>query len=268
MKKYFLLFTGIIAALILFSGCSKEDNPIESNEPADDFVWVHFEGDSTKFEFSTLPKIDVEEGLAKGAATEAIRLSAFVDTTLIPMFKDKDGIQYESRNLYAYRIAGDDGFSASTKGYLDNTWEDMQIGYILVDSRKTVFPDDIKDLPGAYNIKETRHIRINRKIDIAAPDTTGFVQLPDVQIEQVENHDGQMEDAVSLQNIISVYVTDAASHTYTYSAIDGYGPSADLTWAQFSTGYWLLESEKTIFTDPGLVGGAYKIKALQTITVK
>ena len=268
MQKYILFFTGIIAALILFSGCSKEDNPINSNVPTDDYVWVHFEGDSTKLEFSSLPKIDVEEGLAKGAATEAIRLSAFVDTTLIPIFRDKDGVQYESRNLYAYRIIGDDGFSASVKGYLDNIWEHMQIGYILVDSRKTLFPDDIKDLPGAYNVKESRHIRINRKIDVTAPDTTGFVRLPDVQVEQVENHDGQMEDAVSLQNIISVYVTDPASHTYTYSTIDGYGPSTDLTWTQFSTGYWLLQSEKAIFTDTALVGGEYKVKALQTITVK
>jgi len=53
---------------------------------------------------------------------------------------------------------------------------------------------------------------------------------------------------------------------YNVRSVDDYGPSTELTWTQLGTGYWLLESRKTIFTDGSLAGGAYKVKFLAKIT--
>ena len=85
---------------------------------------------------------------------KAIQLSTFItrelieDTTLIIVFTDKNGNTYEGRELYSYQVAGEDGFSASVKGYLNNCWEHMGLGYIMKDTRDVIFPDNAIDLPG------------------------------------------------------------------------------------------------------------------------
>ena len=104
----------VLLAFVALGGCSKDNNPVESNSTNAAYLWVHFESDSAKVEFATLPKID-----AGGA--EAIQLSEFVDTTLIPPHRDKNANAYDSRTLFAYQIVADDGYSASaTKGYPDD----------------------------------------------------------------------------------------------------------------------------------------------------
>ncbi|MDH4157964.1 MAG: hypothetical protein OEW00_11890 [candidate division Zixibacteria bacterium] len=252
-----------LLAIVSLTGCSKDDgngNPAGSPPLSDGYLWVYHAGDSVKVVFADLPKI-VTEG------EEAIQLEEFIDTDLIPMFVDKDENEWEARLLYSYQILGEDGFCASSKGYRNNIWSHMQMGHILTASRRVVFPDAKIDLPGAYNIKATRRIRIHRKIDVVAPDTADFIETSQLTPVSVTNWDGQPEDAIALRDLITPLVEHPDNYNYDLVSLDGYSPDGVLTWTQFQTGYWLLSSERTIFTDPDLASGKYRLKVLEKVLV-
>jgi hypothetical protein len=258
--KFSLLFTILITFLIL--SCDKDDNnPTGPDTSSDSFLYVHFLGDSTKVLYENLPKIDAD-------GEEAIQLSSFVDTTLISMYTAKSGDKFDRRVLFGYRCVGGDGFYAGIKGYSDISWAALGVGHIMTASRNVIFPDDKIDLPGAYNVKETRHIYIYRKFDVDSLGTTNLVELQDIESSKttIENHDGDQEAALPLAAFIEQVVVNPSDYTYNLRSVDDYGPDA-LTWAQLQTGYWLLESEKTIFTDTFLEGGKYKLKELDKIVV-
>jgi len=263
MKRSVHLFASLMAflAFVVPGGCSKEDNPVKSNLPSEAYLWVHFESDSEKVEFEALPKIDA-------SGVEAIQLSEFVDTTLIPLYRDKNDTVYDSRTLFAYQIVADDGYSASgTKGYSDNIWSHMQLGHILTTTRQVVYPDDKIDLAGAYNVKDARHIYIHRKLNLEKPDSTMFVELRSIATAQITNFDGNLENAIPLKDVVLSFVDSPQNYSYNLRTLDDFGPTTSMTWDQFQTGYWLLTSEKTRFTDTSLVGGAYKLRVLESIQI-
>jgi hypothetical protein len=252
-------FAVIILCFALMTGCDK-DNPSAPTDQ-ENYLWIHFNADSTKIEFETLPKIDAD-------GEEAIQLSSFIDTSLIHPFRDKNGNPYESRKLYSYQIVGEDGFSASVKDYSNNTWEHLTLGHILTATRRVVFPDDKIDLAGAYDVKSARHIYIYRKFDVITPDTATFIELQTLTSTSVTNLDGQVENALQLKDFITPLVITPENQQYNLRTLDDFGPTIDLTWDQFQTGYWLLTSEKTMFSDTGLTAGQYKLKVLEKILVK
>ncbi|MBN2414352.1 hypothetical protein JXO52_00845 [bacterium] len=269
-SKQTAVFAVITAlALLVFSGCAKDggDSSTGPDVTTGNFLWVHLDGDSVKVDYDDLPVFDINT-LAKPLyeETDAIWLTAFIDTNLIPNYVD-DGDVYDPRELYAYRFEGDDGFSASTKGYADNTWEQLGLGYILCAIRRVIFPDELIDLPGAYNVSDVARVLVSRKIDVTSPDSSGFVRLADLSTVQVQNWDGITEDAVSLADIATRFVNAPAGHEYNLAAIDGYSFKTALTWEQFQTGYWLLDSRRTIFTHADLGSSKYKMSYLQTIVV-
>ena len=143
----------------------------------------------------------------------------------------------------------------------------MQQGHILTASRRVVFPDEDIDLPGAYNIKDARRIRVHRKIDVVAIDTSDFFETCQLTPVSITNWDDQAEDALALKDLITTLVEHPENYNYDVVSLDGYSPDGVLTWVQFQTGYWLLSSERTIFTDPGLATGKYRLKVLEKVLV-
>ena len=254
-----MLFSVFCLAFML--GCSKDDNNPSGFTPTDASLWIHMDGDSVEILFSVLPKIDVD-------GEEAIQLSEFIETTLIPAFDDGDTL-WDARSLYAYQIMGADGFSASgSRGYLDNRWEELALGHIVLSTGRAIFPDELIDLAGAYNVSDVASIYVYRKFDVDAPDTLSFVEFKDVISVEVTNHDGEPEHALPLKNFIDTLVATPGDFQYNIRSLDDYGPDEEMTWAQFQTGYWLLTSQRTIFTDTSLAGGSYKLKVLKKIIVQ
>lgn len=82
------------------------------------------------------------------------------------------------------------------------------------------------------------------------------------------NLDGQMENALLLKDFVISLVSTPENQQYDLRTLDDFGPSSDLTWNQFQTGYWLLTNETTMFNDPALNAGKYKLKVLDKILVK
>jgi len=242
--------------------CSKEENNPITPDDSDKYFMVYFNSDSVKILFTDLPKFDADD-------EEAIQLNYFIDTSLIHPFIDKDTVSHDSRSLYSYLIAGDDGFSAAgSRGYPNNIWDQLFLGHVITSSRQVIFPDNKIDLPGAYNVKTSRRIYTHRKFDLDFIDSVHIVDLGKLTPVQILNPDNELEEAIPLQDVVTAMVTNPGIYNYNILSLDNFGPTADMTWAQFQTGYWLLSSEKTMFTDTSLVGGIYKLKVLEKILVK
>jgi len=253
-------FISILLLIVL--SCSKEENNPVTPDDSDKYFMVYFNDDSVKVTFTNLPKFDAD-------GEEAIQLNYFIDTSLIHPFIDKDTVSHDSRSLYSYQIEGDDGFSASgSRGYANNIWDHLFLGHVITSSRQVFFPDNKIDLPGAYNVKTSRRIYIHRKFDLDFTDSVHIVDLDKLTPVQILNPDNELEEAIPLQDVVTAMVTNPGIYNYNILSLDNFGPTADMTWAQFQTGYWLLSSEKTMFTDTTLVGGRYKLKVLEKILVK
>jgi hypothetical protein len=259
-----ILFNAVLSSVFVlaFSGCSKEDsNPVATTDDSDKYMWVHFNNDSTKISFKDLPKFSAD-------GEEAIQLNSFIDTSLIHMFVNNSGT-YDSRSLYSYQVVGDDGFSASgSKGYPNNIWDHLFLGHIITSNRQIIFPDNKIDLPGAYNVKTARHIYIHRKFDLGFTDSAHFVDLNKITPVQILNPDNVLENAIPLKDVVITNVSNPNIYTYNIRSLDDFGPTTDMTYAQFQTGYWFLNSQVTKFTDTTLVGGRYKLKVLEKILIK
>jgi hypothetical protein len=268
MKKMIKVLGLAILAVSIFTACSDDDS---STDPKTyESIYVHWNGDSTNVSFENMATIDVD-------GEKAITLSKFITEDNIPgdsicTFWNK-GTEYQARQLYSYKIVGEDGFSAGMKGYPNNIWDHMGKGFIMYDTRNVIFPDEQIDLAGAYNVKATKHIEINRKFDVIINDTINVhYDLEKMATESVLNPDSVMEDAIPLSSFItkavedSVYLGQPENLMYNFRSADDFGPSTDLTWTQLQTGYWLKTSAKTHFTDPALTTSRYKVKFIEKIT--
>ena len=228
--------------------------------PQEEQHWltIYHKDDSLRLRLSDYASIDID-----GEA--AIRLSELVDTNFIQPFQSKGGAAHDARRLYAYHFVGADGFSASVnRGYANNIWEHLNIGFIMLRSRNLLFPKAAIDLPGAYNIKDADKLYLRRKIDIVFPDSTVFVEIGKLAVTTVINTQGVAEAAVAFEEMILAVLSDPGDYSFTIRAIDGAGPGT-LNWQQVRSGYWLLESDRSMFTDPELSTGMYRLSAIERI---
>jgi hypothetical protein len=261
-----------LLAVSIITACSDDDK--KTTEPTVyESIFVHWMNDSTEVSFENMPSVDLE-------GEKAIVLTSFITDDIVPgdsicteIIKD---VAYEARPLYSYRVVGEDGFSANVKGYPNNIWSDMDNGFILFDTRDVKFPDvpeENFDIAGAYNVKATKHIHIFRKFDVFVNDTVNAIfNLDEMPSAVITNHLGEDEDAISLKSFIDSLVVKypaivPENVTYNMKSVDNFGPTDNMTWAQFQTGYWLKNTKQTYFTDAGLTGGRYKLKLLEKITV-
>jgi len=259
-----------VTTLTSITACRKgSKNPVGPDNSISEFMWVHFKGDSTKVKYDDLTVFDINT-ISKRVASEndAIWLKAFIDTSLIPVTIARDESVHDTRNLYSFRFKGDDGYGAYKKGYADNTWNQLDKGYVLLATRRIIFPDELLDLPGAYNVRDVRSVHISRKFEVVNPDSAAFVRLQDIASVKINNWDGVPEDALCLAEMVKAVLVNPENYHYNIEAIDGYSLPADLTWTELQTGYWLINSAKTLFTNPALASGKYKVKKLLKIVVK
>lgn len=257
-RTYLIIFI----LLMIIVGCSKEENNPVTPDDSDKYFMVYFNNDSVKVEFKYLPKFNVD-------GEEAIQINHFIDTSLIHPFIDKNNMSHDSRSMYSYQIVGDDGFSASgNRGYPNNIWDHFFLGHVIISSRQVIFPDNKIDLPSAYNVKTSRRIYTHRKFDLDFTDSVHIVDLDKITPVQILNPDNVLEDAIPLKDVVNAKVSNPDSYNYNILSLDEFGPTSDMTWAQFETGYWFLNSQVTKFLDTTLVGGRYKLKVLEKILIK
>ncbi|MBM4399307.1 MAG: hypothetical protein FJ041_03120 [Candidatus Cloacimonetes bacterium] len=172
------------------------------------------------------------------------------------------------RKLYAYQIISSDTDAwsprlSSQAGY-DLAWEKFKAGYLVPsDDFQTWFADPA--LPNAFNVKRVGVVKMYRKIDIIAPDNSiKHVELKGLTIHQVPNWDSIDEDAIKLSDLltgITAYDSVAIVCYDDYGIDKIYHPDA------INDGFYLLETERTIFPTATIANNMKKMKKVAYLKV-
>jgi hypothetical protein len=231
MKKLLLLLFAI-PMLIVFFGCSeKDDNPVDVN-------------------------------------VYGYKLDQFIIQSLVADSIDTDAPDtLEFRNLYAYEIvSGEDGFSPRQSSYAgyDLNWGQFKEGFLVPsDNFRTWFADP--SLPGAFRVRNTGYFRMYRKIDVIAPDESSrMVELRGLPSYTISNWDGNDETAVKLSELLTGL---AAYDSVSIICYDDYGVGKYYHQDDINDGYYLLETERTIFPTASLPNNQKKMKKVSYLRV-
>ena len=172
---------------------------------------------------------------------------------------------YDWRDLFYFWFVADEGYNPRPAGYDDLDWNDMAQGYYLpTDKNRVRFPQYDSLGVGSYNVKWMDTVHAYRGVRININDTLSVVfEFNGMDIQQVENYDGVMEDAIALANFIPEHVT--ALDSVSLIAIDGYQQTYYPD--EIDAGYWLVDSQKTIFPGLDLPGSKKKFKLLMSMQI-
>ena len=194
-------------------------------------------------------------------------LEQFVSTDAVIQITDPSAeANTDFRDLYTYEIVASDGYSprnSSNAGY-DLDWDVLKAGYIVPDdNRRTWF--DNPDMPGAFRVKDATNLRLYRKVDIEdSLGTTYYVELGSLPVHQIENWDGELEDAIKLSDLLTPFAQYEGVTLYAY---DDY--AKEYTPEQIQDGYYFPQSEVSTFPtfNDSMQGGQKKFKKLAGIVV-
>ncbi len=231
MKQRMMFLCTVVLLLISIAACSEKDN-----KPTD----VNIEG---------------------------YQLSQFISQNTIRDYIDPtaaDSIDY--RNLFAYEIIASDGFSprnSSFAGY-DINWDTFKLGYLVPsDNFRTWFENP--SLPGAFRVRNTTKVNLYRKIDVMSNNTLlSMMELKGLEVHQVANWDSEMEEAIKLSDLLLTY---APYDSCMIVCHDGYGTGKYYQPEAIHDGYYLLDSERTIFPTASIPNNMKKMKQVLYIEV-
>ncbi len=229
--KNYLFITLALVLLLSFSACSEDDN-------------------------NTSPAL-LGYSLDQFVSQEAVREITDIEADAEEDFRD----------LYAYQILADDGWSArnsSNAGY-DLDWNTFKSGYLVpADQGRPWFNDT--DIPGAFSVKNAHDIKLYRQVKLSHDDlpVNSYVELRALPTQTIPNWDGADEAAVKLSDMV-IGLTGYSEVTLT--AGDGYFKTYSPE--QIADGYYLLDSEVTTFPsfNDEMSGGEKKFKILASVTV-
>ena len=171
------------------------------------------------------------------------------------------------RELFYFWPVATDGYSArmNSEKYDDLDWQNFAQGYYVPENDNKVLFRQFEEFHiGAYNVKFMDKVYVSRGVRSIINDTLSVVfELNAMTTEMIENYDAEMEAAITLTSFMPEHVT--AMDSVSFIAIDGYKKT--YTPAQFSDGYWLVDSQKTIFPIEGanMTGSLKKFKLLKSM---
>lgn len=232
----------ILVFLLLWIVCACS-RPIK---PRSDLITVQL-GDLifTRY-FDLLDKVTFE-------GNEAIRLSDFIDSavTVYPP-------------IYVYRVIGSDGFYAAKKGSPDNTWEQIQKGYLRLSDRMAAF-DPSLGLEGRYYVKDVASIELLRKIDVnvAQGRDSTFLIMDKIVETSIDSVDAFYDGRPGIRLSEFIQPLTPTPEDYVYDLLSVGGEKSRFSWSKIQTGWWLRDLDITKFY-PDL-GPDSKIQHLQAI---
>ncbi|HPS39591.1 MAG TPA: hypothetical protein PL124_09290 [Candidatus Cloacimonadota bacterium] len=230
MKRISVILLALLALLLTF-GCSENDDPTD----------VDVLGYS------------LDQFIDKTVVIDSLD-AAMPDTT-------------EFRQLYNYEIVSGDEDAWSPRlsvnaGY-DLDWNAFKSGYLVpTDDNSTWFADPT--LPHAFDVKNTGLFRLYRKIEVNSGRGTKNIELRGLPIYDINNWDGNQEQAVKLSDLLQGIASYDSVRIVCY---DGYGVDKYYQAAAINDGYYLLNSERTIFPTATLPNNQKKMKKVAYIDV-
>ena len=239
-KKSFIIFIAVSSiALVYFIGCGEDKSPTRSEETYS--LTVTLGSSSTAVNLDNLDKHTID-------GEEAVMLADIVDTSIVIYPQN-----------HAYRIIGEDGFYAHMKGNPDNTWEQLQSGYIIL-SRMSSYFDPSLELPGRYNIKDAAEMRILRKVDFVTP-ADSLIQF--IVDEMTKTAFEDTLTGIALTEFATLGVEgDPLAYLYDLVAADEY--TKTINYGQLLEGYYIVENDRVLYTNSEILS-SLKIKHLNRI---
>lgn len=233
MKKIMLSGLIVLFVLLFFNACSEDDKDDNGTEPQISYAY------------------SLDQFVPVDAVSDLI------------VHTDEDSI--ECRDLFFFLPLADDGFSPRSHDYDDLDWTDWIQGFYIPDWDNRIFFSQYDSQGiGAYNVKDMESVCVFRGVKSIINDTLSVVfEFNAMTTEQVENYDGIMEDAIPLASFIPPHVTLMDSVAFTAADISGY--TKMYYPEEIEAGYWLVDSQKTIFPDLNLPNSKKKFKFLKSL---
>ena len=254
------LLCSVAVFLIALSGCGKDSYLTEPEGPV----------------------VSVEFGEGIEVITPSDTLVRFFEDFTPVTFQDRPAILLrnlvgedvvEFPDLYGYRFVGVDGFYANMpgKGYGDNTWDQLTIGYLdLTDVRIVFETERDPNLRNGHNVKWLVRAEVLRSVDVVWPGGRNLVAVTEVETATVpEGVPGAGADGVVLTTFVeeggpSDLVPD--QYVYRVSARDGQGLPRLLTWAEMGAAYYLPGDDRVVMSEA--LGSAYQVDRPKTIRME
>jgi len=239
-KKSFIVFLSFFSfVLICFIGCGEDKSPTQDEDTYP--LTVTFDSSSTVMNLDNFRKHIID-------GEEAVILADLVDTSIVIYPQN-----------YAYRIVGEDGFYAHMKGDPDNTWEQLQSGYIILSRMSSCF-DPSLELPGRYYVKDTAEMEILRKIDFVTP-ADSLIQFVVDEMTLTAFEDSLTGIALSE---FATPVIDGDPPVYSYDLVAADEYTKTINYEQILEGYYIIELDRVFYANSE-VPSSLKIKHLNRI---
>ena len=226
MKRTITVLVSLILMMLLFACSEKDDNPTDVN-------------------------------------VYGYRLGQFVNQATIAALVDSAADSLDLRDLFAYEIIASDGWSPrqSVNAGYDLNWTLLNDCFLVPSDNNRVWHFNA-ELPSAYKVRDVLEFRAYRKIDVDTGRGKQMVELKGLQIQQIENWDGNLEDAVKLSDLLQGV---SAYDSLSIVCYDGYGSDKYYQAEAVNLGYYLLESERTIFPGANIPNNQKKMKKVESI---
>ena len=226
MKRTLSVLLSLALLLLLFACSEKDDNPTDVN-------------------------------------VYGYRLGQFINQATIAALVDSAPDSLDLRNLFAYEIIAADGWSPreSVNAGYDLNWDLFNDCFLVPTDNNRVWHFNA-DLPSAYKVRDVLEFRAYRKIDVNTGRGKQMVELKGLPVQQIENWDGVMEDAVKLSDLLQGV---SAYDSLSIVCYDGYGSDKYYYAEAVNLGYYLLDSERTIFPGATIPNNQKKMKKVESI---
>ena len=239
-------------------------------------------GKDSYFNESAGPAATVELGEGIEVITPADTLLRFFDDFTASTFQDRPAIPLqdligvdavESPVLHAFRLIGTDGFYANMpgKGYGDNTWTQLSVGYLDLIDFGVVFQTELDPmLRKGHNVKWLIRVEVLRAIDVLWTD--GRKPAPVRDIATVTLPDGYTasgDPGMTLASVVEhVCPSDLVLPDYLFRVRGAGGSSLPrlLTWEEMNRAYFVPELDRVLM--PEELGSAYELADPQSIRLE
>ena len=176
-------------------------------------------------------------------------------------------------DLYGYRFIGTDGFYANMpgKGYGDNTWSQLGIGYLdLVDFR-VLFETALDPmLRKGHNVKYVIRVDVLRSIDVVWNDGRKLAPVEDVAPVTVPAGYPEAGTAgLLLADVLTLVLPDDIvpdNQLHRVLGRDGTGLPRLLTWEEMHAAYYLPGSDRIVLEEA--LGSAYQVQLPRSIRLE
>jgi hypothetical protein len=255
-----LALAGLVAISSMLVGCGKDSYIPETSGPV---AQVEFgEGIEVVTPTTTLVRLFADYTPITYNGRPAIPLQDLIGTDSVP-FPD----------LYGYRFIGTDGFYANMpgKGYGDNTWSQLAIGYLDLIDVHVLFETALDPmLRKGHNVKWLIRVDVLRSIDVSWGD--GHKLAPVTEVPPVTVPAGYPEAGTAgllLADIVSSAIPGDVTpqdHLLRVLGRDGGGLPRLLTWEEAHSAYYLPGSDRIVMEES--LGPAYQVTLPRTVRLE